>query len=219
MGADVKKQYLCLDKIPILARTITAFDRCDFINEIVLVVPAEDLTYCRETIIDPYSFVKKIHMVEGGQQRQDSVYNGLKTVADKVISPNESIVLIHDGVRPFVSPGMIENCIETAVKHGACLPVISVSDTLKRVDKDGHVSATIERRYLYCAQTPQTFRLSVIQAAFEYAERSGFTGTDDASLAEHSGHPVVICEGSKFNIKLTTPEDLALGEFFLGMDI
>lgn len=215
MESGTKKQYLCLDGIPVLARTIMAFEKCYQINEIILVIPKDDKEYCKAVIIDPYGFEKKIHLVEGGKERQASVYKGLGKVRDIIKLGEKAIVLIHDGVRPFVPESIIKDCIENAIKYDACIPVVKISDTIKKITHDLIIEKTLDRKFLCNAQTPQAFKVDVILQAFEYALKTSFSGTDDASLVEHSGQRVVVIKGSKLNIKITTPEDLVLGEHIL----
>lgn len=215
MGADIKKQYLCLDKIPVLSRTVMKFDATDSITDIILVIPKQDRAYCQEHILSPYGFKKKIHLVDGGAQRQDSVYNGLKVCQDLAESNKNSFVLIHDGVRPFVSSELIEDCLLMAKKHGGCIPGLAVSDTIKQVGSDNIILKTVSRESLFAVQTPQAFELDLILNAFEYGYHTNFSGTDDSSFVEHYGKKVFITSGSKFNIKLTTSDDLILGEQLL----
>lgn len=219
MGADIKKQYLCLDSIPVLTRTLMAFDSHADIDEIFLVIPQNDHDFCKNQVIAPYGFKKKIHMVSGGKQRQDSVLNGLEKLKEACAPDTDKIVLIHDGVRPFVGKDVISDCILGAQKNGACVPAVKITDTVKQVDEHLCIEKTIPRNQLYCVQTPQAFKLDLILSAFEYAQRTSFTGTDDASLVEYSGQKVMISKGSKFNIKITTPEDLVIGESFIGLKI
>ncbi|WP_413907877.1 2-C-methyl-D-erythritol 4-phosphate cytidylyltransferase [Desulfobacula sp.] len=215
MGSEIKKQYLYLDKIPILSRTIMAFDSCDQVHEIVLVIPKQDHEYCKKHIIDPFGFAKKIHLVEGGNKRQDSVLNGLKRVNDRINIDKETIVLIHDGVRPFVNQNIIKACIQKTIEYGACIPGVKITETVKQVCPDSSIQKTLNRQFLYTAQTPQTFKLDLILRAFDYAIKTCFSGTDDASLVEHLGEKVVIIKGSSLNIKITTQEDLILGKHML----
>ncbi len=218
MGSKTKKQYLTLDEIPILTRTIMAFDSCDQIHEIILVIPKQDRKFCKNHVLKPFGFSKKIHVVDGGRERQDSVLNGLKRVSDKSTRNKEIIILIHDGVRPFINQQLIEACIENAIEHGACIPGIKISDTIKQTCPDSYIQKTINRQFLFAAQTPQTFKLNVIMQAFAHAAKTRFSGTDDASLVEHSGGRVVVIKGSKRNIKITTREDLILAEHFLNKE-
>ncbi len=219
MGAKAKKQYLYLDKIPILARTIMAFDTCDQLHEIILVIPKEDEKYCKTHIIDPYGFTKKIHLIAGGDQRQDSVLTGLKFIGDKSNQDCEAIVMIHDGVRPFVNQNMIKDSIRTAIEYGACIPAVKITHTVKKVLGGSVIQKTIDRENLYMAQTPQTFKLDLILRAVEHAVKTSFSGTDDASLVENLGHKVMIIQGSELNIKITTPEDLVLGKYLLTLKL
>jgi 2-C-methyl-D-erythritol 4-phosphate cytidylyltransferase len=215
MGAKTKKQYLYLEGIPILSRTIMAFDTCDKVHEIVLVIPKQDHEYCKNNIIDPFGFTKKIHLVDGGNQRQDSVLNGLKHVRNAKNSAKEIIVLIHDGVRPFVNQDLIEDSIQNAIEHGACIPGVKITDTIKQVMPDSSIQKTLNRQSLYAAQTPQTFKFDLIWRAFDHSQKTCFSGTDDASILEHFGHKVIIIKGSKLNVKITTKQDLVLGKYLL----
>ncbi len=218
MGSATKKQYLYLDEIPILTHTIMAFDKSEYIYEIIIVVPREDRNYCQKHIIDPFKFKKTIHLIQGGEKRQDSVFNGLNLIQGIVKTVKNTIVMIHDGVRPFVDNDMIKNCINNAVKYGACIPGVQITDTLKLVGSDSFIDKTVNRESYYSAQTPQTFKLNLILQAFDYAIKTKFSGTDDASIAEHAGQNVYIVEGSKLNIKITTPEDLVLGKYLLTLN-
>jgi 2-C-methyl-D-erythritol 4-phosphate cytidylyltransferase len=215
MGATQKKQYLSLNNIPILTRTVMKFDCCSNVSEIILVVPPEDKIYCKKYIIDPFGFKKSVYLTHGGQTRQDSVFNGLKLVDRMAESSEQTIVMIHDGVRPFIDESIINDCIHTAVEFGACIPAVKITDTVKLADTKACIQKTVKRDDLYSAQTPQTFKLDLILGAFDHALETNFSGTDDASLMEHSGHKVYIVKGSKYNIKITTPDDLVLGKYLL----
>jgi 2-C-methyl-D-erythritol 4-phosphate cytidylyltransferase len=215
MGANVRKQYLKLGQMPILARTVMAFDECSTILEIYLVIPKEDMDYCQKHILAPFAFKKKIHLVEGGHERQASVLNGLKKISRRDDLQEETIVLIHDGVRPFADQTLISDCIQSAMAHGSGIPAVKIIDTVKKVRDDSVIEKTVERDCLYAVQTPQTFKLSLILNAFEHAEKDGFTGTDDASILEHSGEKVFITKGSRLNIKITEPEDLIFAEYMI----
>lgn len=210
MNRPTPKQYLDLEGVPLLSRTLQAFDRCASVGKIILVVPAGDIGFCMEKIINPSGIRKKVTPVAGGPERQDSVYNGLLAVEEK-----KSTVVIHDGVRPFVSPSVIEECIREAVLHGACILGLPASDTLKLADGSGYIEKTLARDYVWLAQTPQAFDFSLIKKAHETARREGFKGTDDALLVERLGEKVKIIKGSINNIKITTPEDLALARAML----
>lgn len=212
MGAERPKQYLQLAGRPILAHTLTCFDRCTKIDHIFLVVPESQLDHCRYEVVGPAALFKPVTLVAGGARRQESVYNGLCAMADA-----DGIVLIHDGVRPFLSTSLILACIAGAQKYGACIPALPVVDTLKRIESDHRIHSTVARDQLYLAQTPQTFRHAAILAAHTDARRKGWIATDDASLMEKMGARVHVVPGLRENIKITTPEDLAWAELHLKM--
>lgn len=215
MKEKIKKQYLHLAGIPILTRTIMTFDQCDQLHEIILVVPKEDSEYCKTHIIDSYEFKKKVHLIEGGEERQHSVLNGLKFIQETMNPDKDAIVMIHDGVRPFVNQNIIKECLLAAIEYGACIPAVKITDTVKEVFSELVIRKTLNREILYAAQTPQAFKLDLLLQAFDHAIKTSFQGTDEASLIEYFGQKVVIIKGSKMNIKITTPEDLALGEYLL----
>lgn len=205
MGTVESKQYLLLQGKPIIVHTLEVFQRHPLISQIVLVTGKEDVDRCREWV-KTYRLDKVISVVTGGSERQHSVHRGLRHL-------QTAWVMVHDGVRPFVQINEITACYELAREIGASVLAVPVKDTIKQVDKDGKVLSTPDRRSLWAIQTPQTFRLSELLAAYESAERDGFLGTDDSSLAERSGIPVAVVEGSYANIKITTPEDLDFAEF------
>ena len=128
---------------------------------------------------------------------------------------NKTIVLIHDGVRPFIDGSLIDDCIDKAVVTGGCIPAVKITDTVKKVEDKETISKTLDRDLLFLAQTPQVFRLDLVLQAFKQAYDTGFCGTDDASIMENAGLPVSIIAGSLFNIKLTTPKDLSLASYLL----
>lgn len=210
MNNAIPKQYLLLSGQTILGRALKAFSACQGIAQIKLVVPEFDMELCRSNILPPLKINKPIALIAGGKERQDSVYNGLLSVDD-----SDEIVVIHDGVRPFVRPEQIAGCISGVKAHGACIMGIPAFDTLKRVDADGQIEETIDRNNIWLAQTPQAFRYSIIRQAHENAARDGFYGTDDACLVERMGIPVKIIGGSRTNIKITTRGDLKLAQALL----
>ncbi len=208
MGVEVKKQYLTLKGVPIIARTLLAFDACPDIDHIVLVIPMADYALCQKEVLASLYLQKTMALAPGGKRlRQESVFNGLKAVP-----PGTEIVAIHDGVRPFVSSAAISQCIEGARKHGACMLGVPAFDTLKQADDQGRIVKTIDRTNMWLAQTPQAFSFPFIKDAHKQALADGFEGTDDAALVERLGQTVHIIEGSRNNIKITTPEDLKLAE-------
>lgn len=210
MSNTMRKQYIALDGIPILSRTLGVFDRCDLIDQIIMAVPEDDIDYCRDEIIPAANMKKETIIVIGGARRQDSVYESLKA-----IETVDAIVLIHDGVRPFVNPEHLVACIKGAQKHGACILGIPAFDTVKRVDAKNEIVDTQKRDTLWLAQTPQAFQLELIKRAHEIAKQEGVTGTDDASLVERLGGIVKIIPGSRNNIKITNQEDLKLAQALL----
>jgi len=212
MGASINKQYLQLDGMPIVARTISLFERSPFIDSIYLVIPQDEISYCQQQIVETYGFRKITAIVPGGKERQNSVMNGLRAIGS-CCSDND-VILIHDGVRPLVTERLLQQSIEIALTHDGALVAVPVKDTIKTV-QHGIVVATPQRETLWQAQTPQAFRFNIIYAAHLAAEQSGFIGTDDASLVEHNGGAVRIVPGDYCNIKITTPEDLILAEAFL----
>jgi len=211
MGAGINKQYLQLGGMPILARTLRLFEEAPFVDRIVPVIPVDEIDFCREQVVERYGFRKVGEIVAGGKERQQSVLNGLRSLEGCV---DDDIIVIHDGVRPFVSQHVVQRSIEVAREHDGALVAVPVKDTVKVVEA-GIVTATPPRETLWLAQTPQTFRYGVIRAAHEIADAEQFLGTDDASLVERLNDKVQIVIGDYRNIKITTPDDLVLAEAFL----
>ena len=211
MGAGSNKQYLLLDDMPILARTVQAFEDAPFIDAIYLVSPVQEIPFCRSEVVERYGFSKVRAIVAGGAERQHSVLNGLLAMTE---AGEDDLVLIHDGVRPFVSTRMLEDAAAAAREGGAAVVAVPVKDTVKVV-RDGVIKETPAREELWLAQTPQAFRYALIRAAHEEAAARGFLGTDDSSLIERQGGAVRIVPGDYRNIKITTPEDMVLAEAFL----
>jgi 2-C-methyl-D-erythritol 4-phosphate cytidylyltransferase len=205
-----RKQYLQVVGRPVLVHTLLKFDVCPLIDHICLVVPDDDLDFCRHRLLAGGPIKKTVQFVAGGRYRQQSVYNGLKSLDHK-----NGLVAIHDGVRPLVDPLLITACIRAAETSGACAPGIPADDTIKRVSGEGTIEGTVERKGLWLIQTPQVFRYAVITEAHDRALRDGYVGTDDASLVERLGFPVTLISGSKSNIKVTTAEDLAMAAALL----
>ncbi len=210
MGQSTKKQFLSIGSKPILAYTLDVFDSIDKIDRIILVIPKGWKTYCQKEIIQKYGYRKKIEIIGGGARRQDSVASGLA-----VVSSDYEIVVIHDGVRPFVTRRMIVESIAKARKFGACVAAVPVTETIKLVTGKGVIDRTIPRQCLWRVQTPQTFRLSLIKKAYSKAFKDRFYGTDDAGLVERMRKPVRVTPGDYRNIKITTKEDLILAEAML----
>jgi 2-C-methyl-D-erythritol 4-phosphate cytidylyltransferase len=211
MKSSMSKQFLMIKGHPILYYTLSVFEFLDRIEEIILVVGGPDIPYAREEIVNRYRF-KKVKIVEGGAERQDSVYNGLRE-----ISPQTDIVVIHDGVRPFITRDIILKSIEAAREHKAVGVAVPVKDTIKVVGEGSIIKSTPDRKTLWAMQTPQTFDYSLILRAHEEARREGFYGTDDTVLVERLGLPVRVIEGAYENIKITTPEDIVIAETFVAL--
>lgn len=207
MKAEVSKQFLMLQNKPVIAHTLTAFEECSEIDEIIVVVASDELEYFKTNILDKYNFSKVKSIIEGGLERQQSSNNGIKAV-----SQDCEIVLIHDGARPFVSQQIIIDCINEAKECGAVSAGMPSKDTIKVVDQNNIVTSTPTRDRVWQTQTPQAFRQGLIKEAHEIAEQKGINATDDAMLVEMLGYPVKMVMGSYENIKMTTPEDLFLGE-------
>jgi 2-C-methyl-D-erythritol 4-phosphate cytidylyltransferase len=213
MRSAERKQYLQLDGKPILAHTLQRFEATQEIDELVVVVGAADQSRVQEYIAQ-YGITKVRAVVTGGRERQHSVYEGLQALSDPI-----DWVLVHDGVRPFITRELILRCWHKAREtEGAAVLAVPVNDTIKIVNDGGKIISTPDRSSLWAIQTPQAFRLSALKRAHEEAMRDGFIGTDDAVLMERSGFPVFVAEGDYGNIKITTPEDLAWAEFRLNRE-
>jgi 2-C-methyl-D-erythritol 4-phosphate cytidylyltransferase len=210
VGGELPKQFIEIKKKPLLAYTVEKFEKCDLIDEIILVVPDEYVGLASYQVVDVFDFRKIRKIVSGGKERQDSVYKALLS-----LSTNTDIVTIHDGVRPFISTDKIVKSIEMCRQDRAMILALPINETVKRVE-DGQVITTLVREKLWVAQTPQTFEYKLILEAYKRAEQDGFIGTDDSSLVERLGVKVKILEGDYENIKITTPEDLVLAEKILG---
>lgn len=209
-GSPTPKQYLALAGEPMLVRTLRVFDACKAVDAIVLTVPASDFSFVRESLLAAAGLRKKILLAAGGPRRQDSVFSGLASIPE-----DDSLVVIHDAVRPLVTCGCIRACVETARQHEACTAAVPAMDTLKQVTAAGTIEGTLIREKVWLAQTPQAFRTGLIRAAHESARRKQIQGTDDAYLVERMGAVVHLVPGSRRNFKITTREDLAFAEALL----
>lgn len=205
MRTDTPKQFLLLDDKPILAHTLEQFSHCDTVTEITVVTRAEDILLVND-LVREFEIQKVTDILPGGETRQESVFLGLEQLDDN------SIVLIHDGARPFITSEQIEALIIAVEKKGAAALGTPVKDTLKQTDANLSITATIPRENLYRMQTPQAFFTHEIKQAHSRARESGLTVTDDCALMEQYGRTVTIIESSDINIKITTPEDLWLAE-------
>ncbi len=217
MGGTVSKQYLALAGKPLLAHTLARFEAHPLIENIYLIVPAGDVVFCQQQIIDKYSFNKVRQIVIGGSSRQESVQNGLDAVESDGFDQDERPILIHDGARPLFDCRHLEALITTVVSSGACTIGVPVKDTIKQVENNIIIGSP-DRNQLWQVQTPQGFKYKLIRKAFVQATAASFTATDDASLVAHLGHPVAIIKGDYSNIKVTTPEDIPIATVLLEME-
>ena len=210
LDGDTRKQYLELGGQPVLVRTLARLAALPQITAIHLIVPEEDVTFCRSEIVEHYRLEKIGVVIAGGSERQDSVRNGLEACG----AANQDVILVHDGVRPFFPQDQIGRLVQLADMEGAALLAVPAQDTIKEVF-DGRVRSTLDRRLLWQVQTPQAFRCERIREAHRRAHVGGYTGTDDASLIEWCGWPVAVLHGHPHNIKITTPADLILARALL----
>ena len=210
MGHTTPKHFIHLEGKPILAYTLEAFEKCPAVDYVMMVVRSGEEEYCLSEVVERYGFRKVLRIVIGGEKRQDSVYNGIKELDE-----DTDIVVVHDGVRPFVPPELISETIKLAMYVDGVVAALPVKDTIKEVTRDGLIKGTPNRDSLWFAQTPQTFKKRVLEEAFMRAFTDKFHGTDEASLVERMGGKVKIIEGSHENIKITTKEDLFYAELIL----
>jgi len=210
MGAKIQKQYLEIGGHPILYYSLKAFQESPLIDEIVLVVGQGQESFCRENVLAESDFSKISHIVEGGAERYHSVWNALQVVSD-------GYVFIHDGARPFVTEEIICRAFDAVNESKACVVGMPVKDTIKIADDMENVSSTPERSRVWLIQTPQVFETSLVKGAYaSLMEQENVQVTDDAMVVETmTGHPVKLVRGSYENIKITTPEDLEIGEVFV----
>lgn len=206
IGEAYNKAFIPIAGKPLIVHTLTPFEKCEAVDEIVLVVNELELQHAAD-VVRECRFSKVNSIVAGGEERQDSVRNGLRKVR-----PEAEIVAIHDGARPLVTGEIITAAIEAARESGAALAAVPVTDTIKSSLDGRFVTSTLEREKLYAVQTPQTFSRRLIETAYERAYADRYFGTDDASLVERLGEPVAIVRGSYENIKVTTPPDVATAE-------
>ena len=213
VGDELPKQFQLLAGVPILKRTVDTFLNGYPFDEVVVALPPELAS-------NPPSYLDDVIVVEGGERRQDSVARAFAAVA-----PSAQVIVIHDAARPLVSPALIERTVAAAVRHGAAIAAVRARDTVKRGDASGIIRGTLPRDEIFLAQTPQAFRVGVLRDALVRAEALAKAGglastatdaTDEAMLAEQAGHHVHLVEGDVRNLKITTPDDLAMAEQLLG---
>jgi 2-C-methyl-D-erythritol 4-phosphate cytidylyltransferase len=212
MGGAVRKQFRPLGGLPLLVHSLRVFQSSPLIEAVIVAVPEPDLGYCRRDIVQTHGFTKVTQIVAGGKERQDSVRHALAVVDEAV-----DLVVIHDAVRPCVTPTMVDQVVEAAQADGAAIIAVPMRDTVKQVGADHVIERTIDRKSLWLAQTPQAFRRDWLAEAHRKALAEGLAATDDAYLLEWMGRPVRVIEGSGENIKVTKPEDLVIGEAILAL--
>ena len=208
-GGAVKKQFLTLNGLPVLSHTLRALSASHALAAAIVVVPPGDESIARDAL-NLAGVDIETEVVPGGLERQDSVYNGLLRA-----KPDTDLVLIHDGVRPFVSREVVLVTIEAAREFGAAVAAVPVTDTIKRVDTEGLVVETPAREHLWAVQTPQVFRYALLMRAHQAVRQLGIVATDDAALVERIGVRVKVVRGSYENIKITSEEDLPLADLIL----
>ncbi|MDA8956225.1 2-C-methyl-D-erythritol 4-phosphate cytidylyltransferase [Flavobacteriales bacterium] len=204
MGSDIPKQFLELDSKPILMHTLERLYSITPNSNFILVLPKNQFGYWN-TLCENHRFKLKHVLVEGGHSRFQSVKNGLCK-----ISAN-SMVAIHDGVRPFIAKNIFENCMQEAKISGAAIPILAISDSIREISKNG--SQIRDRNLFVSVQTPQCFQSDIILESYQQDFDSSFT--DDASVVESKGHEISLVKGNKENIKITTPEDLNIALTFI----
>ena len=210
MNSTVSKQFIFIGGKPILAHTLDAFERSPLIYQTVLVINENEIEKCKEVIVNKYNYNKIRGIVPGGEERQDSVFNGLKALPS-----DTNLVVIHDGARFLVTPEIINRAVKAAHDSNGVVVAIPVQDTIKESRSNKIISKTFTRNRLWAAQTPQVFPYSIIKEAYIKASETGFIGTDDASLVENLGYEISLVRGSVENIKITTNFDLILAEIVL----
>lgn len=235
MKSSTNKQFLKIDDKPILIHSLEKFYNHKNIDRIILAVKADEEKYVR-CLLDKYGF-EGIYLVYGGKERQDSIFNCLNyikylghnlthnrsSIKSQIMSSDKEpalginedihIVLVHDGARPFISESTIDTCIKETLVHKATCLAVPAKDTIKLADKDLNIVDTPDRKYLWCAQTPQTFDFDLLLRAYENAYTNKLSVTDDASIVEAYCHPVKIIKGNYDNIKITTPEDIGYADY------
>ena len=213
MAGPQPKQFLSLDGLPILIHSLRAFAAVQRITAVYVAVRQPEIERVQAQIAE-YGFADRVKVVEGGDNRQESVANALAALP----AQPDDIVLVHDAVRPLIDAATIDRTIDAVLQHGAAIVGMPAVDTIKQVERTAHgalITSTIPREFVVLAQTPQGFRYGLLQKAFAEATADGFVGTDEASLIERAGLPVAVVPGSQVNLKITQPGDLELAEFYL----
>jgi 2-C-methyl-D-erythritol 4-phosphate cytidylyltransferase len=213
MAGPQPKQFLALDGLPILIHSLRAFAAVKRITAIYVAVRASEIERVEAQLAE-YELSDRVRVVEGGDNRQESVSHALAALP----AEPEDIVLVHDAVRPLIDVATIDRTIDAVIEFGAAIVGLPAVDTIKQVERTAHgalITSTIPREFIVLAQTPQGFRYGLLQRAFDEATADGFIGTDEASVVERAGNPVAVVHGSQVNLKITQQGDLELAEFYL----
>jgi 2-C-methyl-D-erythritol 4-phosphate cytidylyltransferase len=217
-GTPTPKQFLSLGGVPILVHCLRDFLAVPRVEAIYVAVQKREVDRVREQM-NEFQLGGRVHVVEGGDVRQQSVSNALQQLVAEARCGDDDIILVHDAARPLIAPATIDRTIDAIAEHGAAIVGTPAVDTIKQVDRTASgaiITATIPRERIVQAQTPQGARCGLLMRAFAEAAADGFTGTDEASLLERAGFEVAVVAGSPRNFKITQPGDLELAEFYLG---
>ena len=210
MGSRVPKPFLKLRDVSILEHTIRAFATVDEVEQIIVATSVHWIDEVQSVLLNFKGSVRNLDVVEGGQERQDSIYNALSKISEDI-----DLIAVHDAVRPFISEVLIKECYESATRFGGAIIAVPAKDTVKKVGGDYIIQNTPDRSELWQAQTPQIFQKDLLKKAYDSAIHEKFTGTDDASLVERIGGSVKVVEGDRRNLKITYPIDLKVAELIL----
>ncbi len=213
MAGPQPKQFQALNGLPILIHSLRAFAAVPRVTAIYVAVRAPEVDRVQAQVAE-YGLADRVRVVEGGDNRQESVSHALAALAAEA----DDIVLVHDAVRPLIDAATIDRTIDAVIEFGAAIVGLPAVDTIKQVERTAHgalITATIPREFIVLAQTPQGFRYELLKTAFAEAMADGFIGTDEASVVERAGLPVAVVHGSQVNLKITQPGDLELAEFYL----
>ena len=213
MAGPQPKQFLALNGLPILIHSLRAFAAVPRVTAIYVAVRSTEIERVEAQVAE-YGLAGRVRVVEGGDNRQESVSHALAALS----AQPDDVVLVHDAVRPLIDAATIDRTIDAVIEFGAAIVGLPAVDTIKHVERTAHgalITATIPREFVVLAQTPQGFRYGLLQKAFAEAQSDGFVGTDEASVVERAGLPVAVVHGSQVNLKITQPGDLELAEFYL----
>jgi 2-C-methyl-D-erythritol 4-phosphate cytidylyltransferase len=218
MNSSVQKQYLSINNQPIMVYALRALEKCQDIDEIIIVVGLGEYEFCENEILKKYPITKPFQIIEGGKERYHSVYNALQKVQEN----NDGYVLIHDAARPLITKGLLEKCIKETKKSKACTLGVPVKDTIKIVDTQYYIKDTPNRNTLWSIQTPQGFQIKLLKQAYDlFMKSENNLVTDDAMIIETytPNIKVKVVMGDYKNLKVTTPEDLSLIEALLKVNV